>query len=58
MGQLESLKELDIAQSTRVKKKKKNLPLLLSMPWLVHLIGIPMNSRVLNHLYWNYFETP
>jgi hypothetical protein len=56
MGQLESLKELDIAQSTRVKKKK--LPLLLSMPWLVHLIGIPMNSRVLNHLYWNYFETP
>jgi hypothetical protein len=23
MGQLESLKELDIAQSTRVKKKKK-----------------------------------
>jgi hypothetical protein len=56
MGQLESLKELDIAQSTHVKKKK--LPLLLSMPWLVHLIGIPMNSRVLNHLYWNYFETP
>jgi hypothetical protein len=39
MGQLESLRESDIAQPT---KKIKNI-----LPWLFHLIGIPMIFEVL-----------
>jgi hypothetical protein len=47
MGQLESLRELSIAQSDQ-KKKRKNKALAI-MPWLFNLMGIPMNFEILNH---------
>jgi hypothetical protein len=44
MGQLESLRELSIAQPTQRRKRKKKM---LILPWLFHLIGIPMNFEIL-----------
>jgi hypothetical protein len=39
MSQLESLRELRIAQPDNKKKKKKKK----IMPWLFHLMGFPTN---------------
>jgi hypothetical protein len=47
MGQLESLRELSIAQPDQ-KKKKKNKALSI-MPWLFNLMGIPVNFKILSH---------
>jgi hypothetical protein len=41
MGQLESLRELSIAQS-------ENKALAI-MPWLFNLMGIPVNFEILSH---------
>jgi len=46
MGQLESLKELSIAQSDPKKKKNKVLAI---MPWLFNFMGIPVNFEILSH---------
>jgi hypothetical protein len=61
MGQLESLRELSIAQiekkkkikRKKEKKKKKKKKNNIIMPWLFHLIGIPVNFEVLDHVHWN-----
>jgi hypothetical protein len=48
MGQFESLRKLSIAQPEKKKEiKKKNGNIII--PWLFHLIGIPVNFEVLNH---------
>jgi hypothetical protein len=57
MGQLESLRELSIAQSDQKRKKKKKKKrrkkrenkALAIMHWLFNLMGIPMNFEILNH---------
>jgi hypothetical protein len=63
MGQLESLRELSIAKivsnkknKKTKKKKQKQRKKRKCMPWLLHLIGSPINSEMLIHLCWNYFE--
>jgi hypothetical protein len=53
MGQLESLRELSIAQSDQKKKKeeKKNREnkALAIMPWSFNLMGILVNFEILSH---------
>jgi hypothetical protein len=51
MGQLESLRELSIAQSDKKKKKgkKKENKALAIMPWSFNLMGIPVNFKILSH---------
>jgi hypothetical protein len=50
MGQLESLRELSIAQSDQKKKKeKKENKALTIMPWSFNLMGIPANFEILSH---------
>jgi hypothetical protein len=46
MGQLESLRELSIAQLDQKRKENKALAI---MPWLFSLMGIPVNFKVLSH---------
>jgi hypothetical protein len=46
MSQLESLRELSIAQSDQKKKKNKALAI---MPWLFNLMGIPVNFEIFSH---------
>jgi hypothetical protein len=48
MGQLESLRELSIAQFDQKKKKKENKALAI-MPWSFNLIGILVNFEILSH---------
>jgi hypothetical protein len=49
MGQLESLRELSIAQPDQKKKKKKKIKLLLLCLGHLILMGIPMNFEILNY---------
>jgi hypothetical protein len=52
MGQLESLRELSIAQPDQKKKKMKKREenkALTIMPWLFNLMGISVNFEILSH---------
>jgi hypothetical protein len=53
MGQLESLMELDIAQSSHKKKKKKEKKKKKKsfMPWLVLLMRIPLSFMIILERY-------
>jgi hypothetical protein len=50
MGQLESLMELDIAQSSKKKEKKKKKKEVF-MPWLVLLMRIPLSYIIMLERY-------
>jgi hypothetical protein len=50
MGQLESLMKLNIAQSSHKKEKKKEKK---SIPWLIHLMGIPLYYIIMLERYYN-----